>query len=97
MNKRKQAKIITPELKKLMENLSSREKDYFRMMWAKSGVLYLTSKPGVAKSAILRDIAAKMGFNYIDIRLSMRDETDVGLYPEKVEINGRILPMTVLQ
>ena len=89
MNKRKQAKIITPELKKLMENLSSREKDYFRMMWAKSGVLYLTSKPGVAKSAILRDIAAKMEFNYIDIRLSMRDETDVGLYPEKIEINGK--------
>lgn len=89
MNKRKQAKIITPELLKLMENLSPREKDYFRMMWAKSGVLYLTSKPGVAKSAILRDIAAKMGFNYIDIRLSMRDETDVGLYPDKVEINGK--------
>lgn len=72
-----------------MEKLSPRERDYFSMMWPKSGVLYLTSKPGVAKSAILRDIAAKMNFNYIDIRLSMRDETDVGLYPFKVEINGK--------
>lgn len=72
-----------------METLSPREKDYFSMMWPKSGVLYLTSKPGVAKSAILRDIAAKMNFNYIDIRLSMRDETDVGLYPFKVEVNGK--------
>jgi hypothetical protein len=89
MNEKKKAKILTAELRKKMESLSPKEKDYFLMMWAKSGVLYLTSKPGVAKSAILREIAAKMEFNYIDIRLSMRDETDVGLYPVKVEINGK--------
>ena len=59
-------------------------------MWGKSGVLYITSKPGVAKSAIGRSIAAKMGFRYMDLRLSMVDETDVGLYPSvnEVETDG---------
>jgi MoxR-like ATPase len=56
-------------------------------MWAKYGVLNITSKPGVAKSAIGRSIADKMGFAYSDIRLSMVDETDVGLYPSLSEID----------
>jgi hypothetical protein len=63
------------------ESLSDREKKYFKMMNAKSGVLYITSAPGYAKSAIMRSIASKMGFQYFDIRLSMVDETDVGLFP----------------
>ena len=63
------------------ESLSDREKKYFKMMNAKSGVLYITSAPGYAKSAIMRSIAYKMGFQYFDIRLSMVDETDVGLFP----------------
>lgn len=63
------------------ESLSDREKKYFKMMNAKSGVLYITSAPGYAKSAIMRSIAAKMGYQYFDIRLSMVDETDVGLFP----------------
>jgi len=57
-------------------------------MWGKSGVLYITSKPGVAKSAIGRSIAAKMGFRYMDLRLSMVDETDVGLYPSVSDVEG---------
>lgn len=63
------------------EALSEREKRYFKMMNAKSGVLYIQSPPGYAKSAIMRSIAYKMGFQYFDIRLSMVDETDVGLFP----------------
>jgi len=63
------------------ESLSDREKKYFKMMNAKSGVLYIQSAPGYAKSAIMRSIAHKMGFQYFDIRLSMVDETDVGLFP----------------
>ena len=63
------------------ESLSDREKKYFKMMNAKSGVLYITSAPGYAKSAIMRSIASKMGYQYFDIRLSMVDETDVGLFP----------------
>lgn len=65
--------------------LTEREKLYFMIMWPKSGVLYITSKPGVAKSALSRSIADKMGFRYMDIRLSMVDETDVGLYPSVSE------------
>ena len=63
------------------DSLSEREQKYFKMMNAKSGVLYITSPPGYAKSAIMRNIAAKMGAQYFDIRLSMVDETDVGLFP----------------
>jgi hypothetical protein len=73
------------------ESLSDREKKYFKMMNAKSGVLYIQSAPGYAKSAIMRSIANKMGFQYFDIRLSMVDETDVGLFPTVDEeiINGK--------
>jgi hypothetical protein len=62
-------------------------------MWAKYGVLNITSKPGVAKSAIGKSIAEKMGFRYMDIRLSMVDETDVGLYPNvsEVDVNGKMV------
>ena len=63
------------------DSLSDREKKYFKMMNAKSGVLYIQSAPGYAKSAIMRSIASKMGMQYFDIRLSMVDETDVGLFP----------------
>lgn len=59
-----------------IDSLSSTEKKYFKIMLAKYGVLYITSKPGVAKSAIGRSIAEKMGYKYLDIRLSINDETD---------------------
>jgi hypothetical protein len=63
------------------KSLSSREQLYFNIMKAKAGVLYITSKPGLAKSSIARNIARLMGYNYMDIRLAMVDETDVGLFP----------------
>lgn len=73
------------------ESLSEKEKKYFKIMNAKSGVLYISSPPGYAKSAIMRSIAKKMGYQYFDIRLSMIDETDVGLYPtiETMTINNK--------
>ena len=64
------------QIKERMASLTPRERKYFMTMWPKSGVMYLTSKPGIAKSAIARSIADKMGFAYMDIRLSMSDETD---------------------
>ena len=72
------------------ESLSDREKKYYKIMNAKSGVLYIQSAPGYAKSAIMREIAFKMGFQYFDIRLSMVDETDVGLFPivDEIETNN---------
>lgn len=68
--------------------LTKKERRYFLSMWPKSGVVYITSKPGLAKSAIARSIADKMGFQYLDLRLSMIDETDVGLFPKIREWNG---------
>lgn len=59
-----------------LSGLTPREKTYFMCMYPKSGVLYISSKPGIAKSAIARSIAQKMGYQYMDMRLSMADETD---------------------
>jgi len=82
---------MSPEMREKFNSLSEREKTYFSVMWSKSGVLNITAKPGVAKSAIGLSIAEKMGFKYVDIRLSMVDETDVGLYPSisEVETEGK--------
>jgi MoxR-like ATPase len=76
-----------------LSSLTEKERKYFAIMWAKYGVLNIISKPGVAKSAIGKSIADKMGFNYVDIRLSMIDETDVGLYPSvtEVEVDGKMV------
>jgi hypothetical protein len=76
------------EIREKMETLTDRERKYFMTMWPKSGVMYITSKPGIAKSAMAREIASKMGFRYLDVRLSMVDETDVGLYPNVSSIDG---------
>jgi len=70
-----------PAALKGFEKLSEREQRYFRVMYSKSGVLFITSPPGIAKSAVARSIARKLGMQYFDIRLSMVDETDVGLFP----------------
>ena len=76
------------DLKKF-DKLTDKQKKYFRMMFGKSGVLFLTAEPGVAKSATMKSIAKKMGFQYFDVRLSMVDEIDVGLFPYRkdMEIN----------
>jgi hypothetical protein len=81
------SKMMPQEFVDGLSTLTKREQSYFRMMWGKSGVLYITAKPGVAKSAIARSIAQKMNFRYMDIRLSMVDETDVGLYPSISEVD----------
>jgi len=65
--------------------LTAKQKRYFRIMYAKSGVLFITAAPGLAKSAIMRTIAKKLGYQYFDIRLSMIDEIDVGLFPFRKE------------
>lgn len=74
-----------------IQSLTQKELKYFMIMWPKYGVLNITSKPGVAKSALGKSIADKLGFRYMDIRLSMVDETDVGLYPcvSDIEVDGK--------
>lgn len=74
-----------------ISNLTWREELYFRLMYPKSGVLYIKGEPGKAKSAILRSIADKLNLFYIDLRLSQIDETDVGLFPDKVKLNVKYL------
>lgn len=81
-------KTSTPDAIPQFNTLTPREQLYFRVMWGKSGVLYIQSKPGIAKSAISRSIATKMGYRYMDLRLSMVDETDVGLYPSVDQVEG---------
>lgn len=78
--------MLTEDLKPKYNTLTDRQKMYYDIMNAKSGVLYITAKPGIAKSAIARAIATKMGFQYMDVRLSMIDETDVGLFPSLSEL-----------
>lgn len=67
----------TTEFRENLRNLNPMERKYFNVMQAQYGVLFIQSKPGVAKSAISRSIADKMGLQYVDIRLSMADETDM--------------------
>lgn len=67
-------------------SLTEREQKYFKIMNAQSGVLFIKSEPGIAKSSILRAIADKLGMAYFDIRLSMVDEIDVGLFPYRKEV-----------
>jgi hypothetical protein len=68
-----------------ISSLTERELKYFRLMYATEGVLYIKGEPGKAKSAILNSIAKKLDLYFIDLRLSQIDETDVGLYPDKVK------------
>ena len=84
------AGVSEQELKERLKTLTPKELKYFRVMLSKHGVLYITSKPGVAKSAIIKSIADKLQFQFFDIRLSMVDETDVGLFPKVgiMTVNG---------
>lgn len=79
-------KIQIPDFEERWKTLSPREQKYFKIMRSQSGVLFITAKPGVGKSAIARSIANKLGFRYLDVRLSMVDETDVGLFPNIGEV-----------
>ncbi len=67
-----------------LKTLSKKETELFMQMRGQSGVLFIQGKPGIAKSAKMRSIAKKMGMLYIDFRLSMVDETDVGMYPKVI-------------
>lgn len=86
-------KTMSKDMAEKLASLTPKERKYFAVMWAKYGVLNITSKPGVAKSAIGKSIAGKMDFRYMDIRLSMVDETDVGLYPSvtDIDIDGKMI------
>ena len=91
---------MSKEMLETLGNLTEKERKYFAIMWAKYGVLFISSKPGVAKSAIGRSIAEKMGFAYLDMRLSMSDESDFkypyledGVFDGKpIKVSGYAVP-----
>jgi hypothetical protein len=83
------------EIAEKIKTLTPKEEEYFRIMWGKYGVLFITSKPGVAKSAIGKSIADKMGFEYIDMRLTMNDESDFKFpYLVDREYNGTTIKVS---
>lgn len=61
--------------------LTEKELGIFKLMLPQSGVPFLKGKPGIGKSAIVNSIAKKLNMQYIDLRLSQIDETDLGLFP----------------
>lgn len=68
--------------------LSMRELKLWNMIRSNSGVLMAYGIPGISKSATFRSIADKLGMQYIDLRTSTMDETDLGAYPVVTEIDG---------
>jgi len=68
--------------------LTPRELEYFYAMNGQYGVLYVEGKPGIAKSAKFESIATKLGMDFKPFHLSMVDEIDVGLMPDKKMIEG---------
>jgi len=107
VSKKGKGKLISPDGLFDLSELTEKQLNYWRMIYPTSGVLFLTSEPGIAKSATLRELAEKIvhiptgrNLRYIDLRLAMLDETDVGLFPDKgtaqVEIDGEIVNKTVL-
>lgn len=80
-----------------MSKLTEKEQLYLSIIKAKHGVLYLQSSPGCAKSAILKSIADKMNWQYIDLRLSQLDPIAVGMFPSisTTESGMKVLDFTV--
>jgi len=68
--------------------LSKRERRLWNIIKNNSGVLMAYGIPGISKSATFRSIAEKLGLNYIDLRTSTMDETDLGAFPTVSEYEG---------
>lgn len=76
---------------KNFEKLTFLQKSFFQIMHSTvntGGCLLITGDPGVGKTAIIREMCKKLKYQYIDIRLSQKDESEVGLYPKVDTING---------
>jgi hypothetical protein len=88
-------KTMPQAMSEKLSLLTAKERKYFSVMWAKYGVLFISSKPGVAKSAIGKSIADKMGFAYLDMRLSMSDESDFKYpYLEDLMSDGKLIKVS---
>jgi hypothetical protein len=81
------------ELNNKASNLTPREKKLWNQIRANSGVLMAYGIPGISKSATFRSIAEKMDLQYLDLRTSTMDETDLGAFPtvSEIEYNGKTM------
>jgi hypothetical protein len=77
-------------IEKAKKVLTHRELEYLMIMNANAGTLFVQGPPGGGKSAILKNIANKMNFNYIPLDAPAMDELDLGLMPHKTEVNGQL-------
>jgi len=64
-----------------VQNLTLRELKLWNMIRSNSGVMMAYGIPGISKSATFRTIADKLGMQYIDLRTTTIDETQLGEYP----------------
>ena len=64
-----------------LQELSPRERKYWNVIRTNAGVLMAMGIPGISKSATFNQIAKSLGMQYIDLRTSTMDETDLGSYP----------------
>jgi hypothetical protein len=68
-------------------NLEEKLTGYERLLWSliksRGAVPILMGAPGTGKSAISNGLAEKLDLQYIDLRLSTMDETDLGIFPSK--------------
>lgn len=89
MKEVKPQKILTrEEIKERMKALTHIEADLFSAMYSSvstGGCVYFTSDPGDGKTSLIRDMAKILGFALIDVRVSQKDETQIGLFPKAVE------------
>ena len=63
------------------KNLTKVEKKFFRLMFTKGAIPFIKGRAGEGKSAIIESIATKLDMQFIDLRLSQKDELSVGEFP----------------
>ena len=79
------------------KTLTKKELGIWNIAKARSGVPMLKGKPGIAKSAIIRSIAKKLDYQFVDLRLSVMDETDFGMPGKATKtINGQELEVMTI-
>ena len=73
------------------KNLTELQQSFFQMMHSTvntGGCVLMSGDPGVGKTAIIRDMCKKLEYQYIDIRLTHKDESEIGLYPKVDNIDN---------
>ena len=78
--------VVKSLQEKAKQVLTPRELDYFQIMIARAGTLFVQGPPGGGKSAIFKSIASKLDCVYLAFDAPAMDETQLGLYPDKVKM-----------